>query len=168
MKQYKICANCQEENDLDAAECAHCGVPFQFDVRTPVISLELQPDAAAPDVEPALKRMPPNVIAFQVVSDSSPVTVAYDRYQRIMLGRDIPQGDFHSVDLSDYSAQVLGVSRQHAIIHITEEGCALEDLNSTNGTWLNESRLAPGQPHPLQSGDLIRLGHLMIFISFRE
>jgi pSer/pThr/pTyr-binding forkhead associated (FHA) protein len=42
------------------------------------------------------------------------------------------------------------------------EGWQLEDLNSTNGSFLNEARLAPGQPVPLQNGDQIRLGTLVM------
>jgi hypothetical protein len=168
MKQYKICASCQHENEMDVVECTHCGLPFQFDVRTPVISIEFQTDPSAQAAELVYKKPPPNIIALQVVNETNPVLVPYEDYQRLMLGRDMPEGDFHAVDLSDYSAQVLGVSRQHAVIHVMEDGCTIEDLNSTNGTWLNETRLAPGQPHSLQSGDLIRLGHLMIFISFRD
>jgi hypothetical protein len=33
------------------------------------------------------------------------------------------------------------------------------DLNSTNGTFVNEQRLNPHAPHPLASGDVIRIGN---------
>jgi hypothetical protein len=169
LKQLKICASCQQENEPLALSCSNCGMPFQFDVRTPNVAVELKRDPSTQEIERSLKKPPPpNIIALHVVSDPSPILVPYQHSQRIILGRDIPEGDFLGVDLTHYRAQVLGVSRQHAIIRITDEGCVLEDLNSTNGTWLNETRLVPQQPHPLQSSDLMRLGHLMIFVSFRE
>ena len=144
-------------------------MPFQFDVRTPNVSVELRSDPSTQEIERALKKPPPpNMIALHVVSDPSPLIIDTQDQQKIILGRDIPKGDFVGVNLSNYRAQSLGVSRQHAAIRVYEESCTLEDLNSTNGTWLNEFRLVPQQPHPLQSGDMLRLGHLMIFVSFRE
>jgi hypothetical protein len=144
-------------------------MPFQFDVRTPVVAVELRSDPAAQEFERSLNSpLLPNIIALHVVSNPSPILIDYQSHQQIVLGRDIPEGDFIGINLSNYHAQVLGVSRQHATILIEDEGCAVIDLNSTNGTWLNETRLVPHQPHPLQTGDLIRLGHLMIFVSFQE
>jgi pSer/pThr/pTyr-binding forkhead associated (FHA) protein len=50
------------------------------------------------------------------------------------------------------------VSRQHAEIHIVEDTCYLVDSNSANGTYLNDSRLEPGQRYILHNGDKISLG----------
>lgn len=36
----------------------------------------------------------------------------------------------------------------------------ITDLNSTNGTFVNEQRLTPQMPHPLGAGDVIRIGNL--------
>jgi pSer/pThr/pTyr-binding forkhead associated (FHA) protein len=48
------------------------------------------------------------------------------------------------------------VSRHHAQIRFSPSGKAvIEDLGSTNGTWLNERQLA--EPQRLSSGDMIRL-----------
>jgi len=167
-EQRKVCPSCLQENDLDALECSHCGMPFQPDAHTPGVSVELRSDPSTQEVQRLPSRLPPNMIALQVVSDPTPILIPHESQRRIVLGRDLPEGDFYAVDLTAYRAQVLGVSRQHAVIHITEDGCTLEDLNSSNGTWLNEARLLPQQPVSLEKGDLIRLGHLMIFISFQD
>ena len=47
------------------------------------------------------------------------------------------------------------VSRHHAQIRLLPTGAVIEDLGSTNGTWLNGQRLA--EPRALSSGDRIRL-----------
>ncbi|MFN3762975.1 MAG: FHA domain-containing protein [Anaerolineae bacterium] len=61
-------------------------------------------------------------------------------------------------------ASMAGISRRHARLLRRPDGWFLEDLQSTNGTFLNENRLPPGQPVPLSHGDLIRLGQLtMVF-----
>ncbi|MDX1437333.1 MAG: FHA domain-containing protein, partial [Anaerolineales bacterium] len=50
-----------------------------------------------------------------------------------------------------------GVSRQHARIFQREGRWHIEDLNSSNGTFLNEQTVV-GEPQPLSPGDLIGLG----------
>jgi pSer/pThr/pTyr-binding forkhead associated (FHA) protein len=138
-------------------------------MHTPSVAVELANDPDLQRIERALnKPPPPDTIALHVVSSPNPILISYQSQRRIILGREISEGDFSAISLSDYHAQDLGVSRQHAVIHILDDGCTIEDLNSTNGTWVNEARLIPQQPHPLQNGDLLRLGHLMIFVSFRE
>jgi predicted component of type VI protein secretion system len=41
-------------------------------------------------------------------------------------------------------------------------GYQITDLNSTNGTFVNEQRLAPNAPRPLNAGDVIRIGNTNI------
>ena len=48
------------------------------------------------------------------------------------------------------------ISRIHARIYEQEGDVFLEDLNSTNGTFLNDSRLPAYQKTPLKEGDLLR------------
>jgi hypothetical protein len=48
------------------------------------------------------------------------------------------------------------VSRRHAEVHVSEEGCMLIDLNSRNGVFVNGVRLTA--PHMLNPNDRIRLG----------
>lgn len=51
------------------------------------------------------------------------------------------------------------VSRRHALFRVDERGDAwLTDLNSTNGTYLNDQRLEPGLPTPLEGGDRVQFG----------
>jgi phage tail-like protein len=50
------------------------------------------------------------------------------------------------------------ISRRHARILCSPEGCRIEDLGSQNGTFLNEERLPPHEPRPLIPGDLVRIG----------
>lgn len=48
------------------------------------------------------------------------------------------------------------VSRHHLRITRTPEGCTLEDLGSTNGTFINGQRLSGSRP--LNNGDMVGLG----------
>ena len=49
------------------------------------------------------------------------------------------------------------VSRRHAALRMTGDGPAVEDLDSSNGTWVNGKRIHG--VHPLQEGDVVRFGN---------
>jgi len=72
------------------------------------------------------------------------------------------------INLSRHYAGVLGVSRRHAAIQVTEQEHTITDLNSSNGTWVNQEPLVPGKPRALRSGDSLRLGHLVLHVYFEE
>jgi pSer/pThr/pTyr-binding forkhead associated (FHA) protein len=47
-------------------------------------------------------------------------------------------------------------SRQHCAIHATGETLSIVDLNSANGTWVNDDRISGARQ--LEAGDVIRVG----------
>ena len=51
------------------------------------------------------------------------------------------------------------VSRVHCQIMVTAEGCTLSDLQSTNGTFVNEQRVTESKIKP---GDEIRIGTTLL------
>lgn len=75
------------------------------------------------------------------------------------IGRwDADNGVFPDVDLDAHDAEAK-VSRKHARIHNNSGQYMLEDLGSTNGTFINRGRrLLPGSPHVLNDGDEIIVG----------
>jgi len=50
------------------------------------------------------------------------------------------------------------ISRTHAYLARRDGGYVIEDVGSTNGTFVNGKRIAPGQAHTLRPGDTIRIG----------
>lgn len=57
------------------------------------------------------------------------------------------------------------VSRHHAQIVVDDEGCFIEDLNSTNGVFIGERQI---KKHRLQDGDVISLGtHELVYTDLR-
>ena len=75
------------------------------------------------------------------------------------IGRwDADGGIFPDVDLDSDDPEAK-VSRRHARITVKEGQHFLEDLGSTNGTFVNRGkRLAPGERHQLKDGDEIIVG----------
>jgi len=72
------------------------------------------------------------------------------------------------VDLTTYDAANQGVSRIHAQIHMEEGQLYLTDLDSTNGTFIDDLRLLPHQPTRLYQSAQIRLGKLNIQVMYRS
>ena len=58
-----------------------------------------------------------------------------------------------AIDLTDIGASAQGVSRQHAVMRCTAGRWTIEDMGSTNGTYLNESPLASRTPTLLAGQD---------------
>lgn len=75
------------------------------------------------------------------------------------IGRwDADNGIFPDVDLDPYDADAK-VSRKHARIIRGASTFMIEDLGSTNGTFINRGRrLLPGSPQVLNDGDEIIVG----------
>lgn len=75
------------------------------------------------------------------------------------IGRwDADNGVFPDVDLDAFDGEAK-VSRRHARIMFKNENYTVEDLGSTNGTYINRGRrLIPGTPQRLNDGDEIIVG----------
>lgn len=52
------------------------------------------------------------------------------------------------------------ISRKHCVIAVRDGRALIQDLNSRNGTYVNEKRLPPDKAKILKAGDKIRVGKL--------
>lgn len=75
-----------------------------------------------------------------------------ERIHRLNAGENVIGRDDDCTVVLDFT----GVSRRHAAIRITRDGCILEDLGSRNGTWRNDERVE--RSVRLDDGDRIRVG----------
>lgn len=81
----------------------------------------------------------------------------------ILIGREDPVSNiFPDIDLTPHGGDEGGVSRRHARIFAQGNQIFIEDLNSTNYTYVNQQKLTPGQPYPLKDGDEVRLGKVRL------
>jgi FHA domain len=53
-------------------------------------------------------------------------------------------------------------SRQHACIAFENDQLLIEDLNSANGTYVNRTRVYPGQKRPLAINDIVQIGNVQL------
>ena len=53
-----------------------------------------------------------------------------------------------------------GVSRRHSRLIFKNDGWMLEDLGSTNGTYINGVKITPNQPKSVINGDKLRFGKI--------
>jgi CheY-like chemotaxis protein len=107
----------------------------------------------------------PWVIELRVVGTAS--TLQTRVTDSMVIGRsDNDQRIFPEIDLLPYNAFAMGVSRKHAVIEIFEGRLYLKDLNSTNGTRLNNVPLHPHQRYRIRHGDQIMIGQLRLQVLF--
>jgi pSer/pThr/pTyr-binding forkhead associated (FHA) protein len=86
--------------------------------------------------------------------DAQPFTLAVDRAEMLIGRLDETRDIRPEVSLRDP-----GASRRHAKFVVdVDGGLALQDLASTNGTYLNGREVPPGTRHRLKEGDYVTLG----------
>ncbi|MGB5013066.1 MAG: protein kinase [Pyrinomonadaceae bacterium] len=101
-------------------------------------------------------------LVIEGTSDLSAPAYGLEKNENLVGRRDPMSNIFPEVDLSKYDPQTK-ISRRHAKIWRDGNNYLVEDLGSSNGTILltkvsDTLRLLPHQPHPLASGDRIRIG----------
>lgn len=74
------------------------------------------------------------------------------------------------IDLAGRQGGELGVSRLHISVRYNKESNAVlaSDLGSANGSFLNGQRMMPKEVRVLRHGDELRLGKLVLMVSFRH
>jgi pSer/pThr/pTyr-binding forkhead associated (FHA) protein len=83
----------------------------------------------------------------------------------IVVGREDPISDiFPDLDLTNLGGMEKGVSRKHAVIHHSGSEYTVEDMGSTNGTFLNKKKVQPHAPETIKPGDEIRFGKLSLSV----
>ena len=157
MAQVKVCPSCGRKNPLTVTMCELCMVDISAVNPT-------DPDAPAP------KPTETPESTAEPVNDPSATVV---EQKRKLLCFETPDG---KVSFSVGSGAVLGreaegkgcfaacptVSRRHARLMYSDDAWTIEDLGSTNGTWINERPLGRGEKRPVKEGDTVALSRSCI------
>jgi hypothetical protein len=113
--------------------------------------------AAAPTVTEGA-RLPTDAKPKLVVLRGQRINVEYPIYEGLnFIGRaDEKPVD---IDLDDQEPpDKVWCSRQHALISFEDSTLTIEDLNSANGTYVNRTKVYPGQKRQLSVNDVIQIG----------
>jgi pSer/pThr/pTyr-binding forkhead associated (FHA) protein len=82
--------------------------------------------------------------------------------EEIIVGREDPvSGIYPDVDLTPHGGEDGGVSRQHARMVLEGGSYFVEDLDSTNFTFVSKQKLTPKVRQQVGDGDEIRFGRVV-------
>ena len=89
--------------------------------------------------------------------------------EEVHVGRmDAAHGILPDIDLTPDGGLEGGVSRRHCKIYEKRGQYFVEDLDSANGTFLNDEQLTPYVPHSLSDGDQLRLGQMALSVTIQR
>ena len=166
-----ICPNCNHHEPEGAIICSDCGTKLIDSDGLSTAAIRTT-DTSIPAPEPVQKPAAP-----------IPVTGAQINLHIIRTGQIIPlegrsdytigrvsegQSILPDVDLSPFDAYTQGVSRLHATFRVREGGYFIEDLGSSNGTRINNTKIPPLIEQSVHHGDVISLGRFKIQALIRQ
>lgn len=140
------CKECQMENIEGALFCEECGAKLE---EKPEL---IETGGAAGGAE-------------LVLASPDGSTLEIPSKEEVMIGREDPISEvFPDVDLTGLGGIEKGVSRKHAVIHHEGADYTVEDMGSTNGTFINKKRIQPHAPQTIKPGDEVRFGKLALSV----
>lgn len=161
------CPICNFENRVGALVCAECGSDLYDTLLEQIATKELNTqDLKTRNLDE--RTLPSsNPLVLYLSKDNTPLAI--ERSGEPIIGRSAPEEDDNSVDidLCQFGAQELGVSRQHIRLNAAIHPPTVVDLGSYNGTFVNGQKLTPERRHILNSGDEIRLGRMTMRLYFK-
>jgi pSer/pThr/pTyr-binding forkhead associated (FHA) protein len=169
------CPSCSATVQADASFCGQCG----FNLRTAAVSHPETPEAIvnlSPDLIELDPLVPPDPLGGfpPVPAPTSSATQLQQQSAKLLhlqtnVVIELPPGlpVVHlgkpndrippDVDVSGFPDSEI-VSRIHADIRIEGDSYFIEDVGSSNGTYINNAPLPLGNRHRLRAGDRISLG----------
>lgn len=167
------CPHCGHHNPVGALVCRSCGKMLQGDPvgATYKLSDTFTPDEPQrPPTDPEKRKLhfPPGAqFAIHIREVDSPLIYKPPADDPLIVGRRNANAEFApDVDMYPFAGYYLGVSRRHALIYRKGSQLMIEDLGSSNGTFVDGNALEPNKPYPLYDGVEVRLGRLHFTVSF--
>jgi len=166
-----ICPTCEHENTDGAVFCDNCGAQLVGEdknttqaIRASSDKLELPDDFQEP--VPYSKEL--DTWASLHLLESGHILPLSDRMEFTMGRISDDQPIMPDIDLTPYKAYANGVSRLHAVLKREGKRVFIQDLGSSNGTYVNGERLKENLDHTLHHGDIIAFGKLKIQILLKN
>jgi pSer/pThr/pTyr-binding forkhead associated (FHA) protein len=162
-----VCPSCGSNNLPGTLFCVQCGtyLPSGGPLRTEPLPEQEEGRSARPRLDETSNQIlvKPLNIEVDVLNTSRKVLLSTE--QEILVGRlDAAHGIFPELDMTPDGGLEQGVSRRHARIYARDGICFVEDLDSTNGTFLNDERVTPYLPYAFKDGDILTFGTMRLQI----
>jgi hypothetical protein len=161
------CPKCGELYAHTTAGGSHCTVELDASSTPITQQIDRLPTAIRLLASPQDKFDPACKVMLQFLPSGLCIPVTLDN--PVVLGRLASPGQTRPYDLLDLShlgAEKRGVSRQHCQLERQGAHLYVTDLNSTNGTYLNGTRLTAYTPYRLADGDRLILSTLHCTVAF--
>ena len=159
------CPACGYQAPVRTIRCPQCDYPIDLPTRGLSVNNLLALARPLPPAEAGENLfINHNCVLLQAAPAGTDILITLEH--PVELGRTSLCAPGNGLELSESDALRLGVSRTHC--HLEREGNQLyvTDLDSANGTFLNQARLAPQQRYVLKHGDVLTLGTLQLTVSF--
>jgi eukaryotic-like serine/threonine-protein kinase len=141
--------------DLESLGAAGIGT------RPTEVAIEAQPSSGQPTTEISGVRLSQCGPHFVAMGSGTPLPIP--RQDEVFIGRSDPvTSTTVDIDLTALGGVASGVSRQHARLVYCNSTWAIEDLRSTNGTYVNHAVMPPFEPRTLRDGDQVDLGQMSL------
>lgn len=141
------CTQCQMENIEGALFCEECGAKLES---------QAEPMGAAAEASGG---------AQLILATPEGSTLDIPPKDEVVIGREDPISDvFPDLDLTNFGGMEKGVSRRHAVLHRSGAEYTIEDMGSTNGTYVNKKKIQPHAPLAIKAGDEVRFGKLSLAV----
>jgi hypothetical protein len=155
LPEVPSCPSCGSEVDEGDTFCSNCGAVLR----------PAEPPPPAPVEEPAPPAPAPPPVGPRLVVVDSGAEIPLPAQDEVLIGREDPvSGIFPDVDLTPHGGEGGGVSRRHARLIAESGNYFIEDLDSTNYSFVNKQKLAPKTRHPVGDGDEIRCGRVALVL----
>lgn len=178
------CPSCHAENLPAAGLCTHCQADLRPDESENVPTQRSRPKLLV--LRPATKPPDPTSARLtdhdmRLMADPTPTPPLPSLRLKVLRGLRIsaeyPLYDGSNligrsdekpvdIDLRDQEPrESVWTSRHHALVMLDDGKLTVEDLNSTNGTYVNRHRLLPGSKRTLKADDVLQIGTIQLKVT---
>ena len=162
------CPHCGKKNQNQELICYSCGSLLV----TGAGDLQTQQFDGGPDALPSDDHFDENCALILTARNANAHfdIRPQDSQRELILGRKTNSTMSPDIDLTDADATRLGVSRLHLSLRYDPQykTISVVDTGSANGTFINGQRVHPHEVRVLRHNDELRLGHLIMIVTFRH
>ncbi|UTR12091.1 FHA domain-containing protein [Evansella sp. LMS18] len=160
MATYKLCDICNHKSDVTYLVCENCvgdlTIATYVTENEALETTDKREDTTgglaaqkSPDSKQPASRPTSTFQHFKIVNQDENIEIQLPIAETI-IGRE---GDVET----SYFETCNYISRRHLSIKYKDEHYVISDLNSHNGSYLNNRRLNPEEEYPLTEGDTIKI-----------